>query len=107
MFLKENDDLYDKIDYKKKMSTFGFKNEKEKPQENGIEDEFLLDEDDEEEKELELSLTKYSKTKKDVDLLRRPRLFVLPNIEKLKEMIRESLSQIFLGKTPVSPTSYS
>ena len=109
MFLRENDDLYNKLDYKKRMSTFGLMNEKEKPQENGKEDDFMLDEEEkEEEKELELNLTKYSKKQKDVDLLRRPRLFVLPNIDKLKEMIRESLYQIFSGRTnPVSPTSYS
>ena len=104
MFLRENDNLYDKIDYMKKMSVFGSKSHEEKKHKE--EEDFILDEDDEEEKDLELNFPQYAKKEKDIDVLRRPRLFILPNIEKLKDMIRDSISQILVLKSPppISPT---
>ena len=99
MFLREND-LYDKIDYMKRMSNLEGKSAELKPKESQSvsNDEYEVDEEDEEEKEIvELGFTKFAKKQK-TDLLRRPRLFILPNAEKLKDMIKESLLNLLLPK---------
>lgn len=101
MFLKENDNLYDKIDYAKRMSNFSLKAEEHTKGlvVNEESEDFNVDEDDEEEKELvELNFIKYAKKQKDIDVLRRPRLFILPTIEKLKDMIKESINQFLVGR---------
>ncbi len=101
MFIKENDNLYDKIDYMKRMS--GFENKRQSIQDEKIkqaeeEDEMIMNEEDEDEKELvEINFVNFARRQKDTDLLRRPRLFILPNVEKLKDMIKECINQIIIG----------
>jgi hypothetical protein len=95
----------------KRMSNFSVKmvesSNKPKDSQSQSNDEYLLDEDDEEEKEfVEINFTKFSKKQK-TDVLRRPRLFILPNADKLKDMIKESLNTVLMPKTnPGSPISY-
>lgn len=111
MFLRENHNLYDKIDYMKRMSDFQIRRyslveEKLKSPEDD-EEELIMNEEDEDEKELvEINFVNFAKTQKDTDLLRRPRLFILPNVEKLKDMIKESINQILIGVT-FKPTNLS
>lgn len=99
MFIKEND-LYEKIDYMKRMSNINIGMVESVRRDSHIEDsEYQIDEEDEEEKEIvEMNFTKFTKKQK-ADLLRRPRLFILPNAEKLKEMIKESLGVILAPKS--------
>lgn len=117
MFLKENDNLYDKIDYAKRMSqitlrtsvVIGEKLPLNQGETNKVDDLDLEDESDEEEKEIvEMNFVRFAKKEKDINVLRRPRLFILPTIEKLKEMIRECVTQFMLGRlSQMSPTSLS
>ena len=104
MFIKEND-LYDKIDLMKRMA---LKAAEAKPKETptNSNDDYEVDEEDEEEKEIvELGFTKFAKKEK-TDLLRRPRLFILPNADKLKDMIKESLMSVLMPKVnPGSPNA--
>lgn len=53
------------------------------------ESKFLLDRDEEEDKEIDIGYKENYKIDNNYDFFKRPRLFILPNYEKLKEIIEE------------------